>query len=280
MNAIRLLRSNDVKLIYDRIRYVIVRMFFRPRTVIYAHTHHGFVLQIEDPETLSWYGPYDYEFVTRPIIEFDWMLQHTAPDDVVLDIGGHQGLWSMIFATSASEGEVHMFETSPINSDAARQNMILNSISNVTINNVAMSDKVGEITVVDSSGGVVAAGAIGNELTVPADTGDKYCRTNQIKPTLVKIDVEGWEVPVLKGMAGVLATCPKIILELSTFSAPDDPVGYVRSVLGEIDLSKYEISVQLEVNLPMSPFYDSIESLVDLLAKYPNSHLYLLPKNE
>jgi FkbM family methyltransferase len=278
ITAFRLLRTNDAKLIYDRIRFAFVRLFFRPRTVVYPHTHHGFTLNIQDSETLSWYGSYEYEFVTPPVAEFSWMLQNTSREDVVLDIGGHQGLWSMIFAASANEGEVHMFETSPINAEIARTNLALNSISNVMVNNVAVSDKPGDIAVVDGSGGVVAAGAIGNEITVSAVTADAYCALNNLRPSLVKIDVEGWEVQVLQGMTEILATLPKIMLELSTFTMPDDPAGYVRSVLGEIDLSMYEISVQLKVNLPMSQFTGTPGALVDLLSKHLNSHLYLAPK--
>jgi len=49
-------------------------------------------------------------------------------------------------------------------------------------------------------------------LTVPAITLDSYCHSNDIRPDVIKIDVEGAELLVLQGGRAVLGSCKPVIL--------------------------------------------------------------------
>jgi hypothetical protein len=46
-------------------------------------------------------------------------------------------------------------------------------------------------------------------------TVDEYCRVNRVKPTVIKIDVEGFEGEVLRGAEGTLRRCrPTVLCEV------------------------------------------------------------------
>lgn len=63
----------------------------------------------------------------------------------------------------------------------------------------------------------VAAGSheSGRTLDVPMTTGDELCREEGFEPDVVKIDVEGHEVKVLRGLKETMRRCrPSVFLEI------------------------------------------------------------------
>jgi FkbM family methyltransferase len=65
---------------------------------------------------------------------------------VVVDVGGHKGIFSVFAATSARDVKVYSFEASPENFAGLSNNVGLNHLSNVRAFNVAVGGQDGEST--------------------------------------------------------------------------------------------------------------------------------------
>jgi len=152
--------------------------------------------------------------------------------DVFLDIGANIGYLSAVGAGLVGKtGEVHCFE--PISQYAERITSIAkdNLEFTIKVNQVASSDTDGEIPIFVASNSMghstAVPGLLEDErqdriITVPSQRIDSYILQNNIeKIALLKIDVEGFEFPVLKGLSGFLKNTgqrPPIICEIVPFS--------------------------------------------------------------
>jgi FkbM family methyltransferase len=65
---------------------------------------------------------------------------------VVVDVGGHKGIFAVFAATTARDVKVYSFEASPENFACLSHNIRLNNLSNVKAFNVAVSGRDGEST--------------------------------------------------------------------------------------------------------------------------------------
>ncbi len=132
--------------------------------------------------------------------------------DIVWDIGANAGLYTDKFSQRVgSSGHVVAFEPSPRNVEALRARFT--DPSRVTICPIALADQAGTATfyVNGSSDGTTdslverTAGAVPHQVEV--HTGDEYLQ--RFPPNVIKIDVEGFEPDVLRGLREVLV-CPAL----------------------------------------------------------------------
>ena len=187
-----------------------------------------------------------------------------VPGDVVLDIGAHHGLYTLPLSRLVGQGgRVHAFEPHPVNVEKLRENVALNGLSNVLVNQVAVSEQRG-----------VSRFNYGNSSTVSSlkrlskqrddwhevetVTIDDYLETAGVeRASFVKIDVEGAEDWVLSGMETTLARgLPTILLEFHCFAFQEearasrmfdnlfDRLGYVGKILYVMDIGKYRKAQQ------------------------------------
>jgi len=82
----------------------------------------------------------------------------------------------------------------------------------------------------------VAAGTApaGNVINVPMKTGDILCRAENFQPDAIKIDVEGHEIKVLKGLSETIHSCsPLIFLEVHPERIPEegDSISFLETFL-------------------------------------------------
>lgn len=154
-----------------------------------------------------------------------------SPSDVVADIGSHQGGLAIFFANLVGpHGHVHAFEPIPSTFETLSMNISAIHLNNrVTLNNVALSDERGRTVVnIPSSGTQGASLTLHNfgqfwshegvtSLRCETETLDNYLRDNFIRSIdFVKIDVEGAEMLVLRGMGETLSARipPALMLEI------------------------------------------------------------------
>lgn len=144
---------------------------------------------------LSW-NPEEYAAFKRAV----------APGMVALDIGANVGAYSMLLGQWVRPaGRVFAFEPAPRAFDGLVRHIRLNGLNDVIRPldaAVGERETQAEFLVMNTSGeGRLAAPADrdATRLSVPVVTVDGFCAREGINPDFIKIDVEGWELAVLRG---------------------------------------------------------------------------------
>ena len=139
----------------------------------------------------------------------------------VWDVGANHGCHAIVLARLVGPtGHVHAFEPVPAHVMLLRENLKLNGCANVRVVDAALGENEG-VEGIQVSGGAVSSllrdgeGACGLS-KVHVTTGDRYSAASAVVPDLVKIDVEGYELPVLRGMRRMLQESPatRVIREM------------------------------------------------------------------
>lgn len=176
------------------------------------------------------------------------MIGAIRPGDIVWDVGANVGLYTEQFSTLVGEsGRVVAFEPVPECYDklaacvAGRANVRLvkaglgSSAGTVTFDIGSSDETLGRVV----EGG--SAGANAKLVELPIHVGDDLARSENLPgPTYVKVDVEGHELDVLKGMSGLLGSpvCKNVFVEihfgiLSKRGQPGAPDEIVRLLEGK-----------------------------------------------
>lgn len=145
-------------------------------------------------------------------------------DDVVADIGANIGLTSILFSTLSEK--VFSFEPSPTTYALLKENLLQAGVSNVVPINLGLGDKREEMTITfarnNRSGGYVSdkirpeSGHITENIEI--DKIDNYFFENDIHPSFIKIDVEGFEKNVISGgLKFIENKKPVVVMEMNHF---------------------------------------------------------------
>ncbi len=140
--------------------------------------------------------------------------KHLREGDVFVDVGANIGYFTLLAAACVGpKGQVHSFEPNPHTFDVLKRNVALNRFSQVTLNNLALSNQAGTIRLwigneyVDS--GLASMRQTSQSLikTVVCQsiTLDQYVANKGIgKIRAVKLDIEGAELLALQGSRNLL----------------------------------------------------------------------------
>lgn len=145
------------------------------------------------------------------------------PNDVVADIGANIGLTAILFSSLAKK--TYAFEPSPSTYNILLENLSRNNISNIEAVNVGLGQTEERLTITFSknnrSGGYVSdkicpkMGYVTEDIRI--DTLDHFFGKD-IVPTFLKIDVEGYEINVIKGGDAILQSAhPTVVMEMNHF---------------------------------------------------------------
>lgn len=143
----------------------------------------------------------------------------------VIDIGAHHGYYSLYFAKCVGPtGRVFSFEPVPENFALLRKNILLNNISWIETFPDALFSCTKDISFaapdesLASGDGSLVEGRGGRQILVHAVTLDSFCTPAQIRPDVIKMDVEGAELDVLLGAREIITRySPKLLIELHHF---------------------------------------------------------------
>jgi FkbM family methyltransferase len=142
--------------------------------------------------------------------------------DVVLDVGANIGEVCFNMAkVVGSSGAIHSFEPEPFIFSKLLENYNLNSFDNIHLNNIALGEIESEAMLAaqvdDNRGGTRIQSGMAKGVKVKVLTIDKYVSDIELhKLNLIKIDVEGFELKVLKGAEGTLRRFkPMLFIELN-----------------------------------------------------------------
>jgi FkbM family methyltransferase len=156
-------------------------------------------------------------------VETKFWLHYSKKQNVIFDIGANVGYYSLIAATQLPKGRIFAFEPITKTYNRAKKNIELNKFTNIELNQLAMSATNGQLSL--NIGNVHNWGMSsinthdhlsGETQVVTCKTVDSFIRDKNLQElNLVKIDVEGSEMEVLKGMQTTLQTLkPTLLVEV------------------------------------------------------------------
>jgi FkbM family methyltransferase len=133
---------------------------------------------------------------------------------VVLDVGANIGMFSLAVANRFPEADIYAFEPSPEAYPRLAENVKLNGSSNVKPVNRAVYSSSSVLGFSDSRSTTSAHITETGPTLVQAVTLDDFCIERGIcRVGLLKIDVEGAELEVLKGANRTLAFTDSVVTE-------------------------------------------------------------------
>lgn len=146
----------------------------------------------------------------------------------VYDIGADIGLFTAFFADRVGgQGAVVCFEPNPTSYERTLEHIRINGLSNVTAINVAIGEEDGTLTIAcgDQPGmgsadpgirAALLASGHAADIKVPVAKIDSLIDARELpSPDFVKIDVEGLEWAVLRGMRETISRAhPSLFIEL------------------------------------------------------------------
>lgn len=149
------------------------------------------------------------------------LLDNLNSEDVFYDIGANVGSYTCFAAANLGFSRTIAFEPEPTNANRLRENLDLNDL-HAKIVRVALSDTDGTAKLAlngDEAGeGKHAIATNDNEQTLEVETarGDTVIKERGLpKPTVMKIDVEGAELSVLRGLQETLhESCRLVYVEV------------------------------------------------------------------
>lgn len=191
----------------------------------------------------------------------DFLAGRVRPGALTLDVGANIGIYVLQLAHwSRPSGRVIAFEPNPQAAALLERHVRMNGLAaRVEVIRSAVADAAGEATLhaagtdgmsrLEHPNPLLAAQA--RPVTVPVTTIDQFCADRRLRPDWAVIDVEGFELAVLRGARRVVSQTPApgIVVELHPSIWP--ATGYTRRevevLLAELGLEAIPLSGQTDV---------------------------------
>jgi FkbM family methyltransferase len=141
-------------------------------------------------------------------------------DDVFVDVGAHVGYFSFLAGKMIGADNVYSFDANRFAFDALNRNKKVNNLPNIHNYNYAVTDCDGEVKIPKTNYPYQSLAITstdnnnGKYTTVKSVSLDSFFQDKTPKPNVLKIDAEGADLLVLKGMEKLLEDNLTIFLEL------------------------------------------------------------------
>lgn len=135
-------------------------------------------------------------------------LADAGPDDIIVDVGAHQGETLAELATLFSARRIYGFEPYPAFFAALEKRFA--GDARIVLNRTALSDSVGEAQIYTSNLNLSMvspmAGGTRDSITIQTDTLDAFAEAQGLRRIkLLKVDAEGHDLAVLRGAQRMLS---------------------------------------------------------------------------
>ena len=177
------------------------------------------------------------------LVEFNdmsFLLHVLRPEDTFVDVGANVGTYTILAAKNAG---VHVisFEPIPATFEKLKRNVTANRVNEmVDLRHYGVGDKAGTLhftNSIDAMNHVLRDHEVVDRtdtVEVPTGTLDELLKDKQ--PVLIKIDVEGFEWPVLNGAGSMLAS-PALKALIIELNGTGSHFGYDENKIHELLLS-------------------------------------------
>jgi FkbM family methyltransferase len=218
-------------------------------------TYFNYLIELDlrdDVERFVYFRGHYYEI--EPDLIIDAILK---PGDTFIDAGANIGLITLHAASRVGPaGRVISFEPQRTCCEKIQCQIARNNIQHIKLHNIGLSDRPGVLTLNVAGGGSIAASfaideavdeaGIREKIEVPVARGDNMVGDGIVGNLLIKIDVEGFELYVLRGFEKTIARHrPPILIEMEpTFlkRAGVDEI-QVFDFFGDRDYRGYTVSI-------------------------------------
>lgn len=188
---------------------------------------------------LSFVNNTEETIYTKMMSEFD-------EGDVFFDVGANIGFYSCLFSEKASK--VYSFEPNENAAKLLEKNIEQNSLENVELKQIALSNEKSSKTIAKAPGNSVFGTATVKDDEngkIKARKADKLLENQKIQaPDMIKIDVEGHEKKVLKGMEDLIKKASPVI-----YVESHNQHQKLEKILEEYDYSYERLNKRLEGNI-------------------------------
>ena len=146
--------------------------------------------------------------------------RHLRPGMTFIDVGANKGDFTLLAARlTGPSGRVISIEPEPENHSVLQRSIELNDYANIAVLQVALSDRDGtaDLQIGSTSGSHTLSPEFNGSraVSVPTRTLDAVVADNRLASVdMIKIDVQGFELAVLRGAAQTLTANPRIVLLL------------------------------------------------------------------
>lgn len=271
-----------IRYIADKTLLKIIPLFFQIKISNFKKDYfkeiyfdgHSFQIEIEPTN-----GYLDAQIHAHGLYEphiIETMHEHIRTGDTCIDVGANIGHHTILMSHFVgNEGSVVAYEPIPYLRDQMSRSIAINSIHNVTIHDVALSDKEGQMTLFLRKGNIG-----GSSLVEGMDTEELPVRVLHLdknhmgKVDFMKIDVEGYEYHVLLGAVSVIEKYrPIIIFEWSPIYYRIHNPSHSKAILQFLKEREYKL-IDIENNNKLithldefiSGFEDGLRSQTNILA--------------
>ena len=152
-------------------------------------------------------GQYDYD-------EMQFLSHYLRPGDVFGDFGANVGVYSVLAGSVGAT--VLAVEPIPDTFSRLQNNLRLNNVQGQAVC-CGLADTSGTLQFTSSHGGMNHVAQAADSQTIPVEvcTVDELVAKSGLAPCLLKIDVEGFELPLLRGAPDLLTRTAAVIIELN-----------------------------------------------------------------
>lgn len=183
---------------------------------------------------------------------FDEIIETARGANCVLDVGAHIGLISLpVSRVIGNGGKIFAFEPAESNRYYLGRHLAINDIINVDVIDALVGENdADEVTFYEAEGdNPMNSVAHGDDEGFYAATKkrqvciDTFCQHRELTPDIIKIDVEGAEIGVLKGARGVIERCrPMIFLSVHPRQISDlgQTTGELARLIEEMDYDCFD----------------------------------------
>jgi FkbM family methyltransferase len=209
---------------------------YTPRLVRHNYGGREYSIEIADPLAESWY---DQDCDELP--ELTLLSSHRlAAGATVFDIGAHQAVVALMIAERVgSTGRVIAVEAEPHNAAVARRNVELNGATNVKVVHAAGVRIPGRLRFTPGLNGRIGSQQRVGTVEVRGVSVDELSSENG-RPDVLFVDVEGHELEVLRGASRTLRSTPDLFIEVHRKVGLEDAGGTAEEVLEVVRAAGYE----------------------------------------
>jgi FkbM family methyltransferase len=206
-------------------------------------------------------------------VSYDKLFELCKPTFNVIDIGTNIGFIALMLSRLAHTGKVAGFEPDPFNYNQAFENIKLNAFDNLSIYNVGLGEKaskaVMEIRTRSNRGGNRIAPTKHEGVEIVIDTLDSFFPKLEFASVdLIKIDVEGYELKVIKGAQNVIKNYkPILFIEVDDNNLRDQNDSAKLLIEYLVTTLEYRSIVHAETEQEIDSMFDFTNCHFDIIAR-------------